>query len=365
MPLSLCRTPTNLIVVLASCALVASDETACVAEAPAALNATAIAVVLRGEVFRGLPHKLPRDWRDRFACEPSTFALQRAVSRSHVATLIAPLEAAGAEVDVLLASYGCGADVASALEQPGVPPSDWEDELVGWYGGAARVAARDLRVPRAGATQQTLVRRALELVADASAARAAAGAAPYAAALLWRFDLIAMAPLGRAYLDAAGARLMTHGIDHAWSLPAALLGCARAILDGGCAVVDSNGGNGRGENLVPCTRALGARARAAAAAGRGGLVTPGKLPGASAEVHVVRDDGATVGGAKVCKHLAAEYDAPRCDAHATAARYCKAIAAHEAKAPLDRQDRAVIEEQLGCAKIGVVLGAGPARDLRR
>ena len=62
---------------------------------------------------------------------------------------------------------------------------------------------------------------------------------------------------------------------------------------------------------------------------------------------------------------AAEYDAPRCDAHATAARYCKAIAAHEAKAPLDRQDRAVIEEQLGCAKIGVVLGAGPARDLRR
>ena len=37
----------------------------------------------------------------------------------------------------------------------------------------------------------------------------------------------------------------------------------------------------------------------------------------------------------------------------------------EASAPLDRQDRAVIEEQLGCAKIGVALGAGPARDLRR
>ena len=144
---------------------------------------------------------------------------------------------------MLLASYGCGADAAPALARPGgaapspgVPPaSAWEDELVGWYGGAARVAARDLRVPRAGATQQTLVRRALELVAGASAARAAAGAAPYAAALLWRFDLIAMAPLGRAYLDAAGARLMTHGIDHAWSLPAGLLACARAILDGGCA----------------------------------------------------------------------------------------------------------------------------------
>ena len=140
----------NLTIFLALIALNRSDDTSCV-PAEAAAASTAIAVVLRGEVFRGLPHKLPRDWRDRFSCQPSTFALQRAVSRSHVATLIAPLEAAGAEVDVLLASYGCGADAAPALARPGgaapspgVPPaSAWEDELVGWYGGAARVAARE------------------------------------------------------------------------------------------------------------------------------------------------------------------------------------------------------------------------------
>ena len=69
-----------------------------------------VALVLRGEAFRGLSYGISpsvgrfRRGKTAFSCTAVSHRIQRALSASHVAHLVAPLEAAGLEVDVYLAT---------------------------------------------------------------------------------------------------------------------------------------------------------------------------------------------------------------------------------------------------------------------
>ena len=62
-----------------------------------------IAIVFRGEPFRGLTYAVQGISKQAFACTKHAIAIQRAIGRAHVARLIAPLEKEF-EVDVYLAA---------------------------------------------------------------------------------------------------------------------------------------------------------------------------------------------------------------------------------------------------------------------
>lgn len=88
-----------------------------------------VALVLRGETFRGLnfDFHFSRDAADRrtdnlrrrLPCLNSSYALQRALAKNHVEQIVEPLERRGLAVDVFLASYGCWSLVADANDPSG------------------------------------------------------------------------------------------------------------------------------------------------------------------------------------------------------------------------------------------------------
>mmetsp|Transcript_13529 Transcript_13529/g.41854 ORF Transcript_13529/g.41854 Transcript_13529/m.41854 type:complete len:482 (-) Transcript_13529:65-1510(-) len=159
-----------------------------------------VALVLRGEAFRGLSYGISpsvgrfRRGKTAFSCTAVSHRIQRALSASHVAHLVAPLEAAGLEVDVYLATYGCGGvtsdkEAAIALRH-----------LSKWYerNSTRTRVKRAEALDRAGATQSTPVNVAMGWLRDGWPAGG------YRSVLIWRFDMPALAPMGRRQADPGG-----------------------------------------------------------------------------------------------------------------------------------------------------------------
>ena len=151
---------------------------------PTAQNSRRVAFILRGDAYRGLSYgSTVRGSKVAFTCTPFAHRVQRAISASHVDYMIAPLEAAGFRVDVFLATYGCKTPDAPALLK----------RLEGFYNRNAtrpRVVHVDV-VPRTiHATQATPANVAMK------ALRKLWPPGGYRSVLLWRFDLVATAPMG-------------------------------------------------------------------------------------------------------------------------------------------------------------------------
>ena len=158
----------------------------------AAPHSLSVALVVRGESFRHFPrpsarssYEMPAELRRRLLCSPSTHALQAALAANHVANLIEPLERRGTRVEVFLATYGCW-DVLAAADA-----ERWHADLRSWYGGDARVAHAQPVARDASTTQADLLSAALAPVLRR-------GATAFGAVLLWRFDLVAPAPIAGA-----------------------------------------------------------------------------------------------------------------------------------------------------------------------
>ena len=210
-----------------------------------------VALVLRGESFRGIHMMMPKDVKRDAVCLPSSHAIQRAESENHVANLIEPLERAGVRVDVFLATYGCVgtekfSDVSDAQARA------WHADLVDWY-GADRVKHAAL-VPRSDATtQQTTAAAAAAAVLRYARTQKTEVKRLYRSVLVWRFDLLQRVELAgldhRGHLAADRDSLVTFK-DHAWSVPGWFFPCVAAIWaradppPGGCFESDADGHNG-------------------------------------------------------------------------------------------------------------------------
>ena len=164
----------------------------CLRPHAAAPHSLSVALVVRGESFRHFPrpsarssYEVPAELRRRLLCSPSTHALQAALAANHVANLIEPLERRGTRVEVFLATYGCW-DVLAAADA-----ERWHADLRSWYGGDARVAHAQPVARDASTTQADLLSAALAPVLRR-------GATAFGAVLLWRFDLVAPAPIAGA-----------------------------------------------------------------------------------------------------------------------------------------------------------------------
>ena len=131
---------------------------------PAAPTDDRIALILRGEAFRGLHEAVDVDearanvetrvLRRGLVCAPHSRAWQRAISKAHVARIVEPLEANGLTVDVVLASPGC----AGAPRFSNATAQRWWAELEAIYG--PRVVASTPQPPGLG--QGEAVRRAVD-----------------------------------------------------------------------------------------------------------------------------------------------------------------------------------------------------------
>ena len=210
-----------------------------------------VALVVRGESFRGIHMMMPKDVKRDAVCLPSSHAIQRAESENHVANLIEPLERAGVKVDVFLATYGCVgtekfSDVSDAQARA------WHADLVDWY-GADRVKHAAL-VPRSDATtQQTTAAAAAAAVLRYAKTQKVAVKELYRSVLVWRFDLLQRVELAgfdhRGHLATDRDSLVTFK-DHAWSAPGWFFPCVAAIWaradppPGGCFESDADGHNG-------------------------------------------------------------------------------------------------------------------------
>lgn len=152
-----------------------------------------VAVVFRGEVFRGLnfDFHFSRDAADRrtdalrrkLPCLNSSYALQRALARNQVRMLLEPLEARGVAVDVFLASYGCWDLVDDVSDDRAAA---WWRDVRSWYGDH-RVKFSEPVKRAKFQSQQTTISRGLD-------AALAAGES-YRSLIVWRFDVAAFAPI--------------------------------------------------------------------------------------------------------------------------------------------------------------------------
>lgn len=155
-------------------------------------SSDAVALILRGEAFRGFTLGLyvedpdaevdTSTLRRGIVCAPSARAAQRALAKNHVARLIEPLEARGVRVDVYLASYGCEG-------VPGVSEDvarRWWAELISWYDGSTFRVKAAAPLPRAaGQTQRTLVSYGVDAALRSGVS--------YRSFIVWRFDQAALA----------------------------------------------------------------------------------------------------------------------------------------------------------------------------
>ncbi|KAH8046266.1 hypothetical protein JL722_13738 [Aureococcus anophagefferens] len=186
-----------------------------------------VALVVRGESFRGIHMMMPKDVKRDAVCLPSSHAIQRAESENHVANLIEPLERAGVKVDVFLATYGCvGTEKFSDVS---------DAQARAWHADLQAAAPRAAAVLRYAKTQKVAVK---EL---------------YRSVLVWRFDLLQRVELAgfdhRGHLATDRDSLVTFK-DHAWSAPGWFFPCVAAIWaradppPGGCFESDADGHNG-------------------------------------------------------------------------------------------------------------------------
>ena len=187
-----------------------------------------VAFIVRGESFRHfsqLRYSLPSVARRRLVCANATWYLQQSLAMNHVRNVILPLERRGWEVDVFLGTYGCWGVLPDKIAQ------QWHHDLLQWYdAGNPRVRNRGV-IRRSGcSTQATPLRSALK---DATLKHSAGG---YFTVLIWRFDLVAAAPLVGLepspldYLARSTGRVLRVNADYAWSIPGPLLACFVEIM---------------------------------------------------------------------------------------------------------------------------------------
>ena len=160
---------------------------------PTTNASNAVAVIIRGDSFRGLTHGIVIAGSKRWGvCDAKAHAIQGALSRSHVKDIIEPFEQRGLRVDVFLATYACTSrtDPATiAAVRPRRVP--YTRDLSTWYGGpraaggrVVGVHARDPNSP--DAKQSTIVEDAMRLL------RLHWPENGYRQVLLWRFDLVSI-----------------------------------------------------------------------------------------------------------------------------------------------------------------------------
>merc|ERR1719487_1021034 len=203
-----------------------------------------ILLVLRGEAFRGLHHGVEvldegvsvrtAELRRGLVCTPHSFKLQEAVSRAQMARIVAPLEARDMAVDIIVVSPVCSnAPVSSNLKKR------WWADLRRWYGANLKEA-----VLLDGVGHRN------HLIEAVDAAVRVSQSDIYRSILIWRIDVAPLAPLSAPpkkfgdaptdYLDADNDEIAGVGHGYAWSFPAAILSCFRAVLDN-CWVAGSTG----------------------------------------------------------------------------------------------------------------------------
>ena len=291
---------------------------------------TAVHVAFRGDSFRGLSYGAPG--KLSHACGADAEAIQAATARAQLMFLVEPFEDRGVRVDVSLHTYACGAN-ASRLA----------DALVAAYraGDANRTVSLRL-LERRGSNQGTLLR---------SAAEAAAGGS-YAAALLWRFDVVPSAEL-RDWAPGLHPFVAYAG-DWALQFPGWFAACAAAIFRSDCVVASTSKFHG----MLACTCRSNVQAALDAAGGdvslenagcanpTGCRAPPGELP----RFAVYRDDFTHVGAA-TCRFLEGLGGPPCLDPVAAKQRACARVAAApwpRACAPKD--DEAGPRDAMVCAR---------------
>eukprot|EP00854_Cymbomonas_tetramitiformis_P019615 gene19615-23458_t len=213
--------------------------TVCDTRSPQPNLENAVALVIRGESFRGFNLAIPDNLVKRaITCRPNAYPVQRALARLHVKHIVEPLEARGIRVDIFLATYGC----------VGVLPDDkalaWHEDLISWY-GEHRVKRADLVENGASSSQQTTFVAGLEALqeyADPVSYRDVGVVQGVAyvgllilrsqrSLLVWRFDLLLFADLASPsaaeprdeswpdYLDVDTKEVFWTGTDYAFSVP--------------------------------------------------------------------------------------------------------------------------------------------------
>lgn len=230
--------------------------TVCDTRSPQPNLENAVALVLRGESFRGFNLGIPDNFVKRaITCLPHAYPVQRALARLHVKHIIEPLEARGIRVDIFLATYGC----------VGVLPDDealvWHKDLISWY-GEHRVKKADLVENGASSSQQTT------FVAGLEALQEYADPVSYRSLLVWRFDLILFADLASPsaaeprdeswpdYLDLCNKEVFWTGTDYAFSVPGWFSKCFIAVTTRGNHAGDSEScfrKDTQGHNAALCT----------------------------------------------------------------------------------------------------------------
>ncbi|KAK3277026.1 hypothetical protein CYMTET_14941 [Cymbomonas tetramitiformis] len=230
--------------------------TVCDTRSPQPNLENAVALVIRGESFRGFNLAIPDNLVKRaITCRPNAYPVQRALARLHVKHIVEPLEARGIRVDIFLATYGC----------VGVLPDDkalaWHEDLISWY-GEHRVKRADLVENGASSSQQTT------FVAGLEALQEYADPVSYRSLLVWRFDLLLFADLASPsaaeprdeswpdYLDVDTKEVFWTGTDYAFSVPGWFTKCFIAVTTRGNHAGDSEScfrKDTQGHNAALCT----------------------------------------------------------------------------------------------------------------
>ncbi len=269
-----------------------------------------VAFIVRGEAFRHYTLELSSLARRRMICSNSTWRMQQALARSHVANIITPIEEAGVRVDVFLATYGCRHAHSES------DAAQWHADLRSWYcdhGGRPQRSCSLSLLPR---SQTDTMRTAI-----VAGLRDALAHGPYRSVLLWRFDLVPMAPLdggaSPSYLkvDQTAFGCWANTLDYAYHSPGSMLSCFADVFARPCYAQDSVGYDATG-----CTRAF-----FSAMLARGYQKSPvlGKGYGAAMRIALLLKQPQS----PACAYLRDRYGGPGCDQEAVRRELCTTLPA--------------------------------------
>ena len=201
-----------------------------------------VALLLRGESFRGVHMGMKSDVKRDVVCVPSSYAIQKATAENIVSHVIEALESQGVAVDVFVSTYGCVGTPFSGLSDG--EARRWHGDLVSWL-GAERVVDSALvargafgLVPGNGdkETQQAAMVASFDKL-EAHVRALGHGenvGAVYRSVLMWRFDVITTvkwaSPASEGHLAVDRSRFFEVDMDHVYSSPAWFYPCFSAML---------------------------------------------------------------------------------------------------------------------------------------
>jgi hypothetical protein len=199
-----------------------------------------VALLLRGESFRGLHMGLTSDLKRDVVCLPASYDVQKACAENIVEHVIEALEKQGVAVDVFVSTYGCvGAAYAPLTD---AEARRWHADLVGWI-GPHRVVNSDLvergafgLVPGNGdkETQQATIVAAFDKLERHVADSGSTIEKMYRSVLMWRFDVITTvawaSDVSAGHLAVDRDKFYEVDMDHVYSSPAWFYPCFSAML---------------------------------------------------------------------------------------------------------------------------------------